>query len=176
MEQKCEFCHSEMLSGAKICSSCGMWKNKFSRFMNDQNAFGVTSKGLVPLVLICTFLYLLVSDVFDDRQETFSPEIFSQISVQVPEMKLNEDAESKYWFGYSKITNNSDIEIRRVNVKYYVYGQDKNIWDIDEESVYEVLAPGESTTVELYVPKKTGFEKIEWVQPYLTRVFTKPAL
>jgi hypothetical protein len=176
MDLKCEFCLSDIRSEAKICSACGMWKNKFSRFVNDQNAFGVTSKGLIPVVLICFFVYLLVQDVFDDRKETFSPEIHNQISVQVPEMLFNDETDKKYWFGYSKITNNSDIEVRRVNVKYYVYGQDKTIWDIDEESVYETLAPGESTTVELYVPKKSGFEKIEWVQPYLTRVFTRSAL
>jgi hypothetical protein len=119
-------------------------------------------------------MYLLVDDTFDNRKETFDPEIHNSISVEVPDMEFNSEGDKKYWFGYSVITNNSDSEVRRVEVKYYVYGQDKKIWDITEENVYETILPGESITIEVYVPKKSGFEEIKWVTPTLNRVFTKP--
>jgi hypothetical protein len=173
MDQKCEFCSSSLSSEAKICGNCGVWKSKYSRFVNDQSPTGLSVKGFVPLTMFAIFLYLIVSDAFEERKETFSKEIHNSISIEVPDMVLNTEADNPHWFGYSIITNNSDIEVRRVVAKYYVYGQDKKIWDITEKNVYETIPPGESTTVEVYVPKKSGFEEIKWVTPTLNRVFTK---
>lgn len=145
------------------------------RFLTYQNAYGVIATYSFMCAFVLVLIYLGAIGSFKNMKATFDQNVFDKISISVPEMKYNEE-DKKYWTGYSEITNNSSYEVRNIEIKFYVYGQDNKIWDITDRDVYETIKPGESTTIEVYVPQKTGLEEIKFVTPQIKRIFIKPKI
>jgi len=133
----CKMCYKEIDSRAKKCPYCQHCQNKFSMVVFHP-AFGVIFV-LIPILLVYIFMGLMFKGMFD-QGEDFTP-YRTQIAISEPELKFGKTARGPTVVVMGKMTNNSSLSWKDVQLEVRFYDKDNKLIDTDQKEKYSFVVP-----------------------------------
>lgn len=147
----CKMCYKEIDNRAKKCPYCRHLQNKISMIVWHP-AFAVFFV-LIPMLLVYIFMGLMFKGIFD-QGEDFTP-YRNQIAISESELKFGKTARGPTVVVMGKMTNNSILSWKDVQLEVRFYDKDKMLIDTDQKNKYSFVVPANDiSTFKVSIPRE----------------------
>jgi hypothetical protein len=147
----CKMCYKEIDNRAKKCPYCQHLQNKISMVVFHP-VFGVFFV-LIPMLLVFIFTGLMFKRILD-QGEDFTP-YRNQIAISESELKFGHTARGPTVVVMGKMTNNSSLSWKDVNLEVRFYDNDNKLVDTDQKNKYSFVVPANDvSTFKVSIPRE----------------------
>lgn len=147
----CKMCYKEIDSRAKKCPHCHHWQNKISMIVWNP-AFAVFLV-MIPYVAVFIFIGTAFKGMFDQGEDFTSYR--NQITISEPELKFGETSCGPTVVVMGKMTNNSSLSWKDVQLEVRFYDKNEKLVDTDQKEKYSFVVPANDvSTFKVSIPRE----------------------
>jgi hypothetical protein len=147
----CKMCYKEIDRRAKKCPYCQHLQNKISMVVFHP-AFGIFLV-LTPMLLVYIFVGLFFKGIFN-QGEDFTP-YRNQITISESELKFGETSRGPTVVVIGKMTNNSSLSWKDVQLEVRFYDKNEKLVDTDQKEKYSFVVPeNDISTFKVSIPRE----------------------
>jgi len=139
----CKMCYKEIDRRAKKCPYCHHWQNKISM---------IVWHPAFPISIVLVFylaVFILMGVAFEsmfDKGEDFTP-YRNKITISESELKFGEAESGPTVVVMGKMTNDSSLSWKDIQLEVRFYDPNKNLIDTDQKNKYSFVVPANDVSM-----------------------------